>query len=149
MGTKKTAPANPNLIKAYKPNYTEIDLDGDRNYKGLKNFGGWNAAKKVFTPIQYDEVQEQESFLAMTFAMDNIAVAMEAGAIDAVKFVEQCFATRDDFEAFCEDMRDTENFWVNERHYSALLHIVGNEEGAVSYPIAGEALEEAYVEGAE
>lgn len=151
MATKKKAApkAKPNLIKAYKPYRTEIDLEGDKNYIGLKNFGGWNAAKNVFTPIQYDKVQEHESFLAMTFAMDNIAVAMEAGAIDSVRFVEQCFATRDDFEEFCESMRNTEEYWVNERHYRALLEIVGGEEGAVSYPIAGEALYEAYAEGNE
>ncbi len=147
MATKKKAatkakePVKSNLIAAYKPQITHIALNG--TYDGIRQFGGWNEKKKVFGPLQFVAIQDEDSFLAPFYALDNLALAMEAGIVDGDRFVQQIFATREDFEAFCEDLRQTDTFWMNDRHFRALECLLG-EEGNVSYAEAGESLEDLY-----
>ena len=148
MATKKkavkAAKKNPNLIRAYQPKISSINLDAEI-WTGLRKFGGWKEKTKTFAPLEYVNIQKSDVMSAHCYALDNIALAMEAGAVDSVEFVKQIFASRDDFEEFCEDLRNTDTFWLNDRHFGATAELVG-EEGAVSYVEVGQALEDTYPE---
>lgn len=150
MATKKKAVKaakenpNPHLIRAYKPKISPISLDAEV-WARLRKFGGWKEKSKTFVPLEYRGILKSDVTSAHCYALDNIACAMEAGAVDSVEFVKQIFASRDDFEAFCDDLQKTDTYWLNDRHFGATSELVG-EEGAVSYVEVGQALEDAYPE---
>jgi len=151
MATKKKAvkavaavKVNPDLINAYEPKPTHISLESEH-----KRFGGWNPETKLFTPIKFAALRKQDPFpfSAETHVLNCITFAAEAGALDGKKFVEQVFAKRSDFDAFCDGLEVCDTYWMNDRHFYAVLDLAGDESLVLTYQLLGESLYETYTEG--
>lgn len=57
-------------------------------------------AKKTLTPIQLSALLTMPGNPGLFCAMDSLAAAAEAGALDGDKYIEQLFASSEDVRAF-------------------------------------------------
>jgi len=136
-------------IKRYKPRQTQIELHSE-GYSGFQRFGGWDEKTQALAPIKYSQLVEKHSggdFAVLPYALDSITLAVEAGLIDTETFVDQAFASRHDFLAFCKDLEMAGDFWVNERHFYAFFEMFGSEEDLTTYPDIAATLERDYATG--
>lgn len=125
--------------KGYKPKITAIDM-GD--YKPYKEFGWFNKQTKTVTPIRQLALLEETERCQM-FAMDIITLAVEAGVIVDAEDIPDVFASEDDLDAWLEQLSEFEDWWVNDRHFQAMLHVTGSSEGELrTYPEMAQHLEE-------
>lgn len=128
-------------IKGYKPHPSIIWLDTE-GYRENRRFGGWDTQKKALVPIDYPNLAVAEND-PQRWALDSITLAVEAGTIDTDTFVEQAFATRADFEAFCNALRDFD-WWLNDRHMFAFCSLVSDVSHVDTYAHLGESLARKY-----
>jgi len=94
--------------------------------------------KQSLVPIEYAKLAATDND-PQRWALDSITLAVEAGAIDTDGFVEQAFATRADFEAFCIALCDF-YWWLNDRHMFAFRSLVGDVSYVDTYAHLGESL---------
>lgn len=63
------------------------------------------------------------------FVLDAIAVACEQGRLTTDGWVKQCFASKNVFDDFLEQLSYYDEFWrIQDRWYAALSEIAGNAE---------------------
>ncbi len=133
-------------MAAYAPAITSIEVD--EGYKNsLSAFGGWNPETKKISQLQFVKMvtaYNQGAALSPSFfAMDNMTLAIEAGALNEKNFHEMLSGA--DFDALCDELVDMEEAWVNDRHFHAIAAILGYfEEQLNTYPNIGVALREAF-----
>ena len=98
-------------------------------------FGGWNHRDKTLTPIRLTALLTMPLNPALFWAMDSLAAAAEAGRLDADRYIEQLFASKDDVRSFRLILRDAgQDIWLNDRHFNALKKLGCAELDAVTYP---------------
>lgn len=70
----------------------------------------------------------------LTWAMDSLAAAAEAGILDGDTYIEQLFASKEDVRAFRLILRHAGgDKWLNDRHFTALKKLGCAELDAVTY----------------
>lgn len=117
--------------------------------KYLKSYGGWNPVKKTLTPINFENLMETEEdahICGAEWALNCIALAVEAGHLEQSNFPEAAFSSKNNFESFCTALGDSVFFWVNDRHFWAVEALGLPEEGSVTYPVIGETLIEFFLD---
>lgn len=93
-----------------------------------------NHRDKTLTPIQLTALVAMPLNPALSWAMDSLAAAAEAGRTNAEQFVEQLFASREDIRSFRLVLRDVGGEkWLNGRHFTALKKLGCAELDAVIY----------------
>lgn len=125
------------------PRIKHIDTKDATYLKLVSSYGGWDDAKKILSPIQYEKLlADGEDGVGMAeWVCDCIALAFENGYLAAENFPTAIFGSRADFEAFCEYLNDYDLFWVNDRHFAAFFNLLGNtEEQCITYATIAEAL---------
>lgn len=136
-------------MPAYTPAVTPIDIDKSYN-NALAAFGGWDPMTKKLSRLNFvkmlsacDEGRVEAQNPAF-YAMDTMALAIEAGALDENNFHEML--SGDDLDALCDKLRDELDIaWVNDRHFHALGTVLGHfEEQLYTYPSISEALRETF-----
>ena len=102
---------------------------------GCLEFGGWNHRDKTLTPIRLSALLTMPLNPALFWAMDSLAAAAEAGRLDADRYIEQLFASKEDVRSFRLILRDvSQDIWLNDRHFNALKKLGCAELDAVTYP---------------
>jgi hypothetical protein len=126
-------------INAYIPAVTQLMFEteeGKRTASACLEFGGWNHDDKTLTPIHVEALLAMPHNPALLWVMDSLAVAAEAGRLDADRYIEQLFASRSDVRAFRLILRDAgSDLWLNERHHNALRKLGGASMDATTYPV--------------
>jgi hypothetical protein len=131
-------------MAGYTPAITRIEIN-DLYKKNFAAFGGWDPEAKKVKKLQFAKMMkaytEDMSLCAPAYAMDTIALAVEAGELDEESFNKLLKGA--DLEALCDGLADYEEWWVNERHFHAMATLMGYfEEQLNTYPNIGEALRE-------
>jgi hypothetical protein len=125
-------------INAYIPKPTPLMFEtdeGQRMASACLEFGGWNHRDKTLTPIRLTALLTMPLNPALFWAMDSLAAAAEAGRLDADRYIEQLFASKDDVRSFRLILRDAgQDIWLNDRHFNALKKLGCAELDAVTYP---------------
>ena len=125
-------------INAYIPQRTPLMFEtekGQRTASGCIEFGGWNHRDKALTPIQLTALLTMPLNPALFWAMDSLAAAAEAGRLDADRYIEQLFASKDDVRSFRLILRDAgQDIWLNDRHFNALKKLGCAEMDVTTYP---------------
>src|SRR5260370_17522233 len=96
-------------INAYRPQPAPLMFEteeGQRMASGCIEFGGWHHRDKTLTPIQLTALLTMPLNPALFWAMDSLAAAAEAGRLDADRYLEQLFPTKEDGRAFRIILRD-------------------------------------------
>ena len=110
------------------------DDEWQRTVTTCIEFGGWNHREKTLTPIRLSALLELPGNPALSWVLDTLAAAAEAGRLDTKKYIEQMFASRGDVREFCLTLRDVvDNRWLNDRHFNALKKLGCAEVDLVSY----------------
>lgn len=124
-------------IKPYTVKCTPINIK-DAEYDKYRPFGGYDEAKKTYTPLRFSEISDEleGSGTQVGYALDSITLAMEAGIFkDSDTFVAKSFATKEDAAEFVEALRNHEYYWLNERHFYAFSHALNCDESQMrTYP---------------
>jgi len=124
-------------IQRYTIKNTPIDLKST-SYDKYRSFGGFDEAKKVYTPLRFAAISDELEGLGeqVNYALDSISLAMEAGIFkDSDTFVAKSFATTEDAKEFVEALRNHEYYWLNERHFYAFSHALNCDESQMrTYP---------------
>ncbi|QCP48273.1 hypothetical protein FAZ95_03145 [Trinickia violacea] len=126
------------MVNAYIPQPTQLMFEtdeGQRVASGCIEFGGWNHREKSLAPIHVEALSRMPGAPALTWVLDSLAAAAEAGRLDADRYIEQLFASKSDLRDFRLMLRDAgADAWVNDRHHNAVRKL-GNAEFDVStYP---------------
>lgn len=91
-------------------------------------YGGWDHTNKSLTPIKLEELPARPHNPGLSWVMDSLAAAAEAGRLDAKNYVDQLLSNREDVRAFRLVLREAGgDRWLNERHHHALRKL-GNAE---------------------
>ncbi|WOD16995.1 hypothetical protein [Paraburkholderia kirstenboschensis] len=102
--------------------------EGQRMASGCLEFGGWDHKNKSLTPIKLAELLARPHTPGLSWVMDSMAAAAEAGRLDAERYVGQLFASRGDVRAFRHVLREAGgDRWLSDRHHYALRKL-GNAE---------------------
>jgi hypothetical protein len=124
-------------IKPYTIQHTPVELNAT-SYDKYRSFGGYDEAKKAYTPLRFGEISDEleGSGMQVNYALDSITLAMEAGIFkDSDTFIAKAFATTEDAAEFVEALRDHEYYWLNERHFYAFSHALNCDESQMrTYP---------------
>jgi hypothetical protein len=124
-------------INAYIPQPAQLMFeteDGQRMASACIRFGGWNYRDKTLTPIQLSALLTMQGNPGLTWAMDSLAAAAEAGRLDADRYIEQLFASKEDVRSIRLVLRDAGGEkWLNDRHFTALKKLGCAELDAVTY----------------
>ena len=104
-----------------------------QTYKMVKIAGGYNPAKKTFTPLKLDDESDRQEILGCAI-FETIAAAMEAGIVDAEMWPTQLFENEDSYAEFVQLLSEYEFcFKLRDPWWSALRALVSNgntdEEG--------------------
>src|SRR5260370_1295476 len=101
---------------------------------GCLEFGGWNHRDKTLTPIRLSALLTMPANPALAWAMDSLAAAAEAGRLDADKYIEQLFASKEDVRAFRLILREAGgDRWLTDRHHYALRKLCYSEMDGATY----------------
>jgi hypothetical protein len=90
-------------INAYRPQPAPLmfeTAEGQRMASGCIEFGGWHHRDNTLTPIQLTALLTMPGNPGLSWAMDSLAAAAEAGILDGDRYVEQLFASKEDVRAF-------------------------------------------------
>jgi hypothetical protein len=102
--------------------------EGQRMASACIEYGGWDHKNKTLTPIKVAELLARPHNPALSWVLDSLAAAAEAGRLDEALYIQQLFATREDVRAFRLVLRDAgSDRWLNDRHFNALKKL-GNAE---------------------
>jgi hypothetical protein len=136
------------LINGYSPQVTPNPYIANKLWtvKRVEELGGFNAATGKITVFKkkaksYDDADEM---------LWNITEAIEAGAVEEQTFMRSFFKTAAQANAFADELAGgSEFFWLNDRHFSALMtSLQGNEDAMRTYEEAGvfirQAIEDEY-----
>src|SRR5260370_41495427 len=114
-------------INAYRPQPAPLMFEteeGQRMASGCIEFGGWHHRDKTLTPIQLTALLAMPGNPALFWAMDSLAAAAEAGRLDAERYIEQLFASKEDVRSFRLILRDAGgDRGLNDRLFHALTNI--------------------------
>jgi hypothetical protein len=118
-------------INAYRPQPAPLmfeTAEGQRMASGCIEFGGWHHRDNTLTPIQLTALLTMPGNPGLSWAMDSLAAAAEAGILDGDRYVEQLFASKEDVRAFRLILRDAgTDKWLTDQHFTALKKL-GNAE---------------------
>lgn len=110
------------LIGAYKPCVQALAHDGNRPAGVWKHecaeIGGFNPQTRQLTKICCSD------YRFMTEHLDHITAAVEAGVVRTHGFMEQIFASQEDFEEFLEYLLVLP-VRVHDRWHQALANLAG------------------------
>lgn len=124
-------------IDAYIPQPTPPIFEteaGQRLASGCIEYGGWDYKHKSLSPIRLVELLLRPHNHSLSWVMDSLAAAAEAGRLDAARYIEQLFAGKEDVHAFRGVLREASGErWLNERHHNALRKLGNVESDVVSY----------------
>jgi hypothetical protein len=125
------------VVNAYvsQPSPLMFETEGGQKMAAAcVEFGGWNHRDKTLTPIQLSALLTMPANPALFWAMDSLAAAAEAGRLDADRYIEQLFASKEDVRSFRLILRDAgADNWLNDRHFTALKKLGCSELDAVTY----------------
>ncbi len=159
-GASGTAPSrkvvtktSTRYVRGYKPKVTAIELPGVR---ALAKWGGWDVAKKTWSPIRFAEIlahydKRTRATASAAFVLPEIAVldaltlAVEQGRFpeltDEAASVGEIFATPEDLAIWADKIStEHELYWLHDRHFRALFELFGREEGFTTYPEVAQSL---------
>lgn len=109
----------------------------------VKNYGHFLADSCTFAPITADKARK---IIELHETLDDITLAVEAGAVDLLTWPQMFFADNPSFKAFLLALRDYDQFFrLSDRWYHALAHLdggPGDEIGFVQSADISESLEE-------
>jgi hypothetical protein len=124
-------------INGYIPQPTPLMFEteeGQRMASGCIKYGGWDHTNKTLAPIQLTELLAMPHNPALHWVLDSVAAAAEAGRLDAEKYVEQLFLTKEDVRAFRQVLREAGgDRWLTDRHHNALRKLGNTEFDVTSY----------------
>lgn len=134
-------------IKAYEAKRTPIPYDDYKKrpphmYVQYEKWGGFNPETKAITPFKIISSNEE---LTLQDYLDNMTAAVEQGFVDVETFIFDFFGTDQAAHSFAEllDYEYAETFWVNDRHFNALMNALdSHEEGCRDYSAMAEAFRE-------
>ena len=125
------------VINGYIPQPSQLMFETEEGQKAATaciEFGGWNHRDKTLTPIQLTALLTMPGNPGLSWAMDSLAAAAEAGILDGDRYVEQLFASKEDVRSFRFILRDAgADKWLNDRHFTALKKLGCSELDAVTY----------------
>ena len=150
---KVATKASTRYVRGYKPKFTAIELPGVR---ALSKYGGWDIARKTWTPIRFAEIlahyhKRTRATASAAFVLPEIAVldaltlAVEQGRFpeltDEAASVGEIFATPEDLAIWADKIStEHELYWLHDRHFRALFESFGREEGFTTYPEVAQSL---------
>jgi hypothetical protein len=118
-------------INGYIPQVTLLMFEteeGQRMASACIEYGGWDHKNRTLTPIKLAELLARPHNPGLSWVMDSLAAAAEAGRLDADKYIEQIFAGKEDVRAFRHVLREAGgDRWLTDRHHNALRKL-GNAE---------------------
>jgi hypothetical protein len=83
---------------------------------------------KTLTPIKLAELLARPHNPGLSWVMDSLAAAAEAGRLDADQYMGQLFASKEDVHAFRHVLREAGgDRWLTDRHHNAMRKL-GNAE---------------------
>lgn len=125
------------VVNAYVPQMSQLMFETEAGQKvsaACIDFGGWNHHDKTLTPIRLSALLTMPGNLGLTWIMDSLAAAAEAGILDGDEYIEQLFASKSDVRSFRLILRDAGGEkWLNDRHFTALKKLGCAELDAVTY----------------
>ncbi|MBB5400559.1 hypothetical protein [Paraburkholderia youngii] len=124
-------------VNAYIPQVSALIFEteeGVRKASACIEFGGWNADKATLTPIKVGALLAMPGAPTLTWVMDSLAAAVEAGRVDPETCLTQLFASPSDMRDMRAVLRDEgRELWLSDRHRSALLKLGASSIDLVSY----------------
>ncbi|MCG5077501.1 hypothetical protein [Paraburkholderia tagetis] len=125
-------------INAYIPQTTPLLFEteeGLRAASALIEFGGWNHANNVLTPIQVSALSRMPGADVLRWVLDSLSAAAETGRLDAERYITQLFAGPTDLRDFRAIVRDAGfERWMSDRHHSVLRKLGCAECDCSTYP---------------
>ena len=133
-------------MAGYTPAITAIEVDTSYN-SNVTEFGGWNPETKKISKLHFVKMMTSfnggAALSPQFYAMDTVALAIEAGALNEKNFHELLSGA--DLDALCDELVELDMAWVNDRHFHALATVLGHfEEQLNTYPNIGVALRETF-----
>ena len=124
-------------VNAYIPQVSPLIFEteeGVRKASACIEFGGWNAEKATLTPIKVGALLAMPGAPTLTWVMDSLAAAVEAGRVDPETCLTQLFASPADMRDIRMLLRDEgRDLWLSDRHRGALLKLGAASIDVLSY----------------
>ncbi|SMG39805.1 hypothetical protein SAMN06265784_103710 [Paraburkholderia susongensis] len=124
-------------VNTYIPQVSSLIFDteeGARKASACIEFGGWNAEQATLTPIKVGALLAMPGAPTLTWVMDSLAAAVEAGHVDPETCLNQLFASPSDMRDMRAVLRDEgRDLWLSDRHRGALLKLGAASIDLVSY----------------
>jgi hypothetical protein len=124
-------------VNAYIPQVSSLIFDsedGARKASACIEFGGWDAEQATLTPIKVGALLAMPGAPVLTWVMDSLAAAVEAGRVDAETFLGQLFAAPSDMRDMRAVLHDEgRGLWLSDRHRGALLKLGAASIDLLSY----------------
>jgi hypothetical protein len=90
--------------------------------------GGFDPWTRTMTPLRGLAKLDRAQFV-----LDSIAAASEEQLFDREHFVTACFASAQECAEFLRELERFGAYWVNERHFYAMLDLLGEENACTTY----------------
>ncbi|WP_233832828.1 hypothetical protein [Paraburkholderia sp. ZP32-5] len=114
-------------VNAYIPQVSALIFDteeGARKASACIELGGWNAEKAALAPIRVGDLLAMPGAPTLTWVMDSLAAAVEAGRVDPETCLTRLFASPSDMRDMRAVLHDEgRSAWLSDRHRGALLKL--------------------------
>lgn len=124
-------------VNPYIPQVSSLIFDteeGARKASACIEFGSWNAEQATVTPIKVGALLAMPGAPTLTWVMDSLAAAAEAGHVAPETCLNQLFASPSDMRDMRAVLRDEgRDPWLSDRHRGALLKLGAASIDLVSY----------------
>jgi hypothetical protein len=91
--------------------------------RAIEAYDGWNNETKTLTPMLFEDGDGRY----LHEALDNIALAAEAGVLDNFLWPQQLFADKDSYKWFISELQGYDDCYrVTDQWWTALSSLIGN-----------------------